>query len=209
MRVLLVEDDLDLSATLKQRLEKSGFAVDVADNGVDAEHLGKENPYAAVVLDLGLPQRSGLDVLRHWHAAGNALPVIILTARDAWHERVDGFKAGADDYLGKPFHTEELLGNLLDNACKWARSKVLLSIDGGEEWRFSVEDDGPGVTADASEKITLRGVRVDEHTAGHGLGLAIARDLVEQYHGTLRFDASPALGGFRAVAVIPRRGTPL
>ncbi len=112
MRILLVEDDADLSAPLKQQLAKAGFAVDVADNGVDGEFMGGENPYDAVVLDLGLPRRPGLDVLKNWRAAGVKVPVIILTARDAWHERVDGFKAGADDYLGKPFHTEELLARI-------------------------------------------------------------------------------------------------
>lgn len=109
MRLLLVEDDAALGASLKNQLERAGFAVDLTGNGVDAEHLGREHTYDVVVLDLGLPQRSGLDVLRNWRAAGNSVPVIILTARDAWHERVAGFKAGADDYLGKPFHAEELL----------------------------------------------------------------------------------------------------
>jgi DNA-binding response OmpR family regulator len=112
MRLLLVEDDINLSAPLKQQLAKAGFAVDVADNGVDGEFMGGENPYDAVVLDLGLPRRPGLDVLKNWREAGVKVPVIILTARDAWHERVDGFKAGADDYLGKPFHTEELLARI-------------------------------------------------------------------------------------------------
>ena len=112
MRILLVEDDIDLSTPLKQQLVKAGFVVDVADNGVDGEFMGGENPYDAVVLDLGLPRRPGLDVLKNWRTAGVKVPVIILTARDAWHERVDGFKAGADDYLGKPFHTEELLARI-------------------------------------------------------------------------------------------------
>lgn len=112
MRILLVEDDIGLSVPLKQQLIKAGFVVDVADNGVDGEFMGGENLYDAVVLDLGLPVRPGLDVLKNWRAAGVKVPVIILTARDAWHERVDGFKAGADDYLGKPFHTEELLARL-------------------------------------------------------------------------------------------------
>lgn len=112
MRILLVEDDIDLSTPLKQQLVKAGFAVDVADNGIDGEFMGSENPYDAVVLDLGLPRRPGLDVLKNWRNAGVKVPVIILTARDAWHERVDGFKAGADDYLGKPFHTEELLARI-------------------------------------------------------------------------------------------------
>ena len=109
MRLLLVEDDTELSSSLHSRLKREGFAVDIASNGVDGEFMGDETPYDAVILDLGLPQRSGLEVLQHWRQRGNRVPVIILTARDAWHERVDGFKAGADDYLGKPFHFEELL----------------------------------------------------------------------------------------------------
>jgi DNA-binding response OmpR family regulator len=109
MRLLLVEDDTELSGNLYTRLKREGFAVDIASNGVDGEFMGDETPYDAVILDLGLPQRSGLEVLQHWRQRGNRVPVIVLTARDAWHERVDGFKAGADDYLGKPFHFEELL----------------------------------------------------------------------------------------------------
>lgn len=112
MRLLLVEDDATLSGRLRTELAQAGFAVDVAADGVDAEFMGESEPYTVVVLDLGLPGRSGLDVLRHWRAAGNPVPVLILTARDAWHEKVDGFKAGADDYLGKPFHVAELLARL-------------------------------------------------------------------------------------------------
>ncbi len=112
MRLLLVEDDTDLAQGLKKELMRSGFAVDVADNGIDGEFMGSEEPYDAVVLDLGLPGKSGLEVLRAWRQAGNKIAVLILTARDQWHERVDGFKAGADDYLGKPFHTEELVARL-------------------------------------------------------------------------------------------------
>ncbi len=113
MRLLLVEDDAELSQNLHQQLKKEGFAVDVADNGIDAEFMGDEEPYDAVILDLGLPQRSGMEVLKNWRQRDNKVPVIVLTARDAWHERVDGFKAGVDDYLGKPFHTEELLVRIL------------------------------------------------------------------------------------------------
>ncbi|MCG6937485.1 MAG: response regulator transcription factor [Gammaproteobacteria bacterium] len=112
MRLLLAEDDHDLVTILKKDLQAAGYAVDVADNGIDAEYLGNEMIYDLAVLDLGLPQRNGIDVLKHWRASGNHLPVIVLTARNAWHERVDGFKAGADDYLGKPFHTEELLARI-------------------------------------------------------------------------------------------------
>ena len=112
MRLLLVEDDKLLSTSLKQDLERQGYAVDLAEQGVAAEFMGDEMDYDLIVLDLGLPQRSGIEVLRNWRAKGNRTPVIILTARDAWHERVTGFKAGADDYLGKPFHVEELVVRL-------------------------------------------------------------------------------------------------
>ncbi len=112
MRLLVVEDDATLRASLRQALVHAGFAVDTADNGVDAEHLGNTEPYDAIVLDLGLPRRPGLEVLRNWRARGHVAPVIILTARDTWQEKVDGFKAGADDYLAKPFHLEELIARV-------------------------------------------------------------------------------------------------
>ena len=112
MRVLLVEDDQELSQGLVRDLVKAGYAVDTADNGIDAEFMGDEEPYDIVVLDLGLPGRPGLDVLRNWRGRGNKVAVVILTARDAWHEKVDGFKAGADDYLAKPFHLEELIARM-------------------------------------------------------------------------------------------------
>ena len=112
MRLLLAEDDPELVAILRKDLEAAGYAVDVADNGVDAEYLGNEPIYDVAVLDLGLPQRNGIEVLNNWRRKGNTLPVIVLTARNAWHERVEGFKQGADDYLGKPFHVEELLARL-------------------------------------------------------------------------------------------------
>lgn len=112
MRLLLAEDDALLSDRLRAELEQAGFAVDVAADGVDAAFMGESEPYHVIVLDLGLPGRPGLDVLRRWRADGNLVPVLILTARDAWHEKVDGFKAGADDYLSKPFHTAELIARL-------------------------------------------------------------------------------------------------
>ena len=111
MRLLLVEDDKALIQSLNKSLKAAGYAVDVAENGIDAEYLGNENIYDIAILDLGLPQRSGLEVLTNWRQAQNNLPVIVLTARDTWQERVDGFKAGADDYIGKPFHDEELLAS--------------------------------------------------------------------------------------------------
>jgi two-component system, OmpR family, response regulator len=112
MRLLLIEDEHDLARILKNNLEKAGFAVDVARDGIEGEYLGDEGIYELVILDLGLPLRSGIEVLKNWRAKQNKIPVLVLTARDAWYEKVDGFKAGADDYLGKPFHTEELLARI-------------------------------------------------------------------------------------------------
>lgn len=112
MRLLIVEDDAALCRRLKADLAQAGFAVDTADNGVDAQFMGSEEPYDVIVLDLGLPGRPGLEVLKNWRARGNHVPVIILTARDAWHEKVEGFKAGGDDYLAKPFHPEELIARI-------------------------------------------------------------------------------------------------
>ncbi len=112
MRLLLAEDDEELVGTLKRDLQVAGYAVDVAYTGIEAEFMGNEDLYDIAVLDLGLPTRNGLEVLTNWRGRDNALPVIVLTARDAWHERVAGFQAGADDYLGKPFHIEELLVRL-------------------------------------------------------------------------------------------------
>lgn len=112
MRVLLVEDDPDLSRQLKQALGDAGYAVDYAPDGEEAQFLGENEPYDAVVLDLGLPKTDGVTVLERWRKGGMAAPVLILTARGAWSEKVAGFDAGADDYLTKPFHTEELLARL-------------------------------------------------------------------------------------------------
>jgi len=109
MRILLIEDNPQLSQSLRQDLEKAGFAVDTAMDGERGDFLGASETYDIAVLDLGLPKMSGLEVLKRWRSANNPLPVIILSARDSWHEKVDGFKVGADDYLGKPFHMEELL----------------------------------------------------------------------------------------------------
>lgn len=112
MRLLLVEDDPTLGPQLKTALEEAGYAVDLAVDGVDAEAMGGIEPYDLVVLDLGLPRRSGLEVLACWRRDGNRVPVVILTARGSWQEKVDGFKAGADDYVGKPFQLEELLARI-------------------------------------------------------------------------------------------------
>ena len=112
MRVLLIEDDRLLAEQIGHALRAENFAVDIAANGEDGQHLGETEAYDAAVLDLGLPKVPGVAVLRAWRKKGRHLPVLILTARDGWTEKVDGFKAGADDYLTKPVRIEELVMRL-------------------------------------------------------------------------------------------------
>jgi two-component system OmpR family response regulator len=112
MRILLVEDEPTLATQLSDALRAAGYALDTADNGLDAHFLGDSEDYDAVILDLGLPQMDGITILQKWRAGGRAMPVLILTARGGWHEKVAGIDAGADDYLAKPFHMEELLARL-------------------------------------------------------------------------------------------------
>ena len=112
MRILAIEDEASVAKSLKEGLERAGFSVTVADNGEDAWFLGDTEEFAAVVLDLGLPRIDGLSVLKRWRTQGRNMPVIILTARGSWIERVEGIDAGADDYLPKPFHVEELVARL-------------------------------------------------------------------------------------------------
>jgi len=109
MRLLLVEDDARIAADLKSALASAGYVVDTADNGEDAWFLGDTQDYDLVVLDLGLPNMDGLAVLKRWRGGGRTMPVLILTARGSWAERVEGIDAGADDYLPKPFRMEEFL----------------------------------------------------------------------------------------------------
>ena len=112
MRLLIVEDEPELAQQLESAMSRIGYAVDLADNGEDAWHLGETEPYDAVVLDLGLPVMDGIQVLERWRAAGRDVPVLILTARDRWSDKVAGIDAGADDYLAKPFHMAELQARL-------------------------------------------------------------------------------------------------
>ncbi len=108
MRVLLAEDEPHLCEQIKKLLIAEGRVVDVAHSGLDALHLGLTEPYDVIILDIGLPERDGISILRDWRSAGVKTPVLILTARDGWSERVDGLDAGADDYMTKPFHMPEL-----------------------------------------------------------------------------------------------------
>ena len=112
MRLLVIEDDKDINRQIVAALEHTGYAVDHALDGEEGYFLGDTEPYDAVVLDIGLPKKDGITILEAWRANGRMMPVLILTARDRWSEKVQGFDAGADDYLAKPFHMEELLARI-------------------------------------------------------------------------------------------------
>src|SRR5690554_4900300 len=160
MRLLIVEDHVALADELLADLARLGYAVDWLADGRDAVYQGSSEPYDLIVLDLGLPGKPGLDVLREWRAGGLTTPVLILTARDHWAERIDGLKAGADDYLTKPFHPEELLlriQSLLRRAHGLANQAQLAA--GGmhlDESRQAVIRNGNDIILTAAEFSLLR-----------------------------------------------------
>ena len=128
MRLLVVEDDPDLNRQICTALADAGYAVDKAFDGEEGHFLGENEPYDAIVLDLGLPKMDGISVLESWRRSGKDTPVLILTARDRWSEKVQGFDAGADDYVAKPFHMEEVLARiraLLRRAAGHATSELV------------------------------------------------------------------------------------
>jgi two-component system response regulator PhoP len=127
MRVLVVEDEAALRETLKVRLTEAGFTVDVAQDGEEGLFAGREYPLDVAIIDLGLPKVAGLEVIRQLRAAGKTYPILILTARDNWQDKVEGLQAGADDYVAKPFHFEEVLARLqalLRRAGGWASPEL-------------------------------------------------------------------------------------
>lgn len=148
MRVLLIEDEAVLRGQLAQALRRQGFAVDETGDGDEALYLGNEYPVDVVVLDLGLPGRSGLEVLRAWREAGRTFPVLILTARGRWQEKVAGLEAGADDYLVKPFRIEEVI----------ARLRALVRRAAG--WSRSLLEVGPIAVDTASQSVAVAGESV-------------------------------------------------
>ncbi|MEG3177442.1 response regulator transcription factor [Sphingomonas sp. RB3P16] len=170
MRILLVEDDVALAEGIAKALRAEHFAVDVAANGEDGAHLGDTGSYDVAVLDLGLPLKSGISVLEEWRAAGRVLPVLILTARDGWSEKVAGFRAGADDYLTKPFRVEELvmrLRALVRRAAGHAAARIVAGPVAFDAQTGQVELDGLPLRLTALEWRVLstlmlrRGVVVD------------------------------------------------
>ena len=145
MRILVVEDEPTLAKQLRETLEAAGYAVDSSFDGEDAHFQGENESYDAVVLDLGLPEVDGLTVLDRWRRGGNRVPVLVLTARDSWSDKVAGLDAGADDYLTKPFKSEELI----------ARLRALIRRASGNA---SPELEAGGVRLDTrSSKVTLDG----------------------------------------------------
>lgn len=127
MRLLVVEDDPDLNRQLVTALTDAGYAVDNADDGEEGHFLGDTEPYDLIILDLGLPKMDGISVLEQWRRDDRKMPVVILTARDRWNEKVAGMDAGADDYIAKPFHMEELLARvraLLRRSTGHAKSEI-------------------------------------------------------------------------------------
>ncbi|HEY8595220.1 MAG TPA: response regulator transcription factor [Devosiaceae bacterium] len=112
MRILVVEDDENLNRQMKEALTDAGYVVDVTLDGEEGHYLGETEPYDAVILDIGLPRMDGLSVLEAWRREGRTMPVLLLTARDRWSDKVQGIDAGADDYVAKPFHMEEVLARV-------------------------------------------------------------------------------------------------
>ena len=184
MRLLVVEDDPDLSEQLVDALREAGYAVDLTGDGEEAEFLGETEPYDAVVLDLGLPNVDGMTVLEHWRDAGRAMPVLILTARDRWSDKVAGFDAGADDYLAKPFRMEELL----------ARLRAIIRRSGGhaspviECGKLRIDTRASRVTVDgAPVKLTGQEYRLLAYMA-HNLGKVMSRTELTEHLYDQDFD---------------------
>jgi two-component system OmpR family response regulator len=128
MRILVVEDDVNLNRQLVEALQEAGYVVDKAFDGEEGHFLGETEPYDAVILDIGLPEMDGITVLEKWRAASRVMPVLILTARDRWSDKVAGIDAGADDYVTKPFHVEEVLARiraLIRRAAGHASSEIV------------------------------------------------------------------------------------
>jgi two-component system, OmpR family, response regulator PhoP len=149
MRVLVVEDEAALRETLKMRLTEAGFTIDVAEDGEEGLFAGLEYPLDVAIIDLGLPKLAGLEVIRRLRAARKAFPILILTARDNWQDKVEGLQAGADDYVAKPFHFEEVL----------ARLQALLRRSGG--WASPELKCGPVTLDTRAQTVSVAGRAIE------------------------------------------------
>lgn len=149
MRALVIEDDADLRGQLESALSQAGYAVDSAGDGTEGLYYAKEYPIDVAIVDLGLPQLDGLEVIRLLREDGKDVPILVLTARDRWQDKVKGLEAGADDYLAKPFHTEEML----------ARLRALLRRSGG--WASANLRCGPIELEPGSQQVSVDNQAVD------------------------------------------------
>jgi two-component system, OmpR family, response regulator len=179
MRVLVVEDDQDLNRQLTQALMDAGYVVDKAMDGEEGHYLGETNPYDAVILDLGLPVLDGVSVLERWRRAGKKTPVLILTARDRWSDKVAGFDAGADDYVTKPFNMEEIL----------ARIRALVRRSAGHATTeltcgpVTLDTKGARVLVNGmAVKLTSQEYRLLEYLMMHGGKVVSRTELVEHLY---------------------------
>jgi two-component system OmpR family response regulator len=179
MRVLVVEDERELARQLKDALAEAGYSVDVAHDGEEGHFLGDTEPYDLVVLDLGLPRLDGLTVLSRWRRAGRKMPVLILTVRDEWREKVSGFDAGADDYVTKPFRLEEVL----------ARVRALIRRSSGhsspvlECGPVSLDTSAARVTVDGRQvKLTSQEYRLLEYLMHHRDKVVSRTELTEHLY---------------------------
>ncbi|MEO8670250.1 MAG: response regulator transcription factor [Tahibacter sp.] len=217
MRVLLVEDEAALRETLSARLKRDGYAVDTASDGDEGLYLGREMPFDVAVIDLGLPKRSGMELVRALREGGQRYPILILTARSSWQDKVEGLKAGADDYLVKPFHVEELL----------ARLNALVRRATG--WTKPVLECGPVLLDTTAQSVTVEDRPVDltsyeykvlEYLMLHAGELVSKADLTEHIYqqdfdrdsnvlevfiGRLRRKLDPE-GGLKPIETVRGRG---
>jgi len=179
LRILVVEDEKDLARQLKEALTGAGYAVDVAHDGEEGHFLGDTEPYDAAILDLGLPVMDGVSVLRKWRRAGRKLPVLILTARDRWSEKVTGFDAGADDYVTKPFQMEEVLARiraLIRRAAGHAAAEM-------ECGNLAINSGTGRVTVDgASIKLTAQEFRLLDYLMHHKGKIVSRTELTEHIY---------------------------
>jgi len=179
MRILVVEDDPDLNRQLTEALKTAGYVVDSAKDGEDGHFLGDTEPYDAVVLDIGLPRMDGISVLEAWRRAGRNMPVLILTARDRWSDKVQGIDAGADDYVAKPFHIEEVLARiraLVRRAAGHATNEI-------ECGPVRIDTKAGRVTVDGNPvKLTAHEYKVLEYLMHHRNRVVSRTELIEHLY---------------------------
>lgn len=182
MRLLLAEDDAELGPQLQLALQRAGYAIDLATDGIEAEAVAALEPYDLIILDLGLPERSGLEVLSNWRHKKLYTPVIVLTARGSWQEKVAGFNAGADDYISKPFQIEELLARI-SAVLKRSTAGVSGELHASD---FRLDEQTQTIVLDSGEQLTLTGtefrlLRYFMLHPGHVLSKTVLTEHVYEY----------------------------